>query len=354
MFQAYGKRDGLGGCKPGRALDRGKYWRIAKFKMWIRGLAAIGGGILIFAFLVLVFGSPDCDTSESCREQRLDGAFGWLVRWFEPESETVASVSVKTKQIPAAKSPQPEKKSTQAPVSSLIQMSVDSLLPEEQYDILKWNLVGFRSGNVDSVRGEDSAEPKEGKLKLINGGFVELSGWAGHPAYGMRFRDVLISLCGKVVGRASVSTKRPDVGKAVHINLIQSGWSARLATDLLPRCKEQVLQVWGVAPIGFNIFSVIGKTKIIYDDMVRPDIWKFIAKTKRLTPAENGLAKLRSLEISASNLRLRKCGDAQCDVVGHIAKGAHQGYVLESVADWSLIQVGELVGWAHGKFLKVH
>ncbi len=230
---------------------------------------------------------------------------------------------------------------------------VDSLNVEDQYDIQKWNLVAYRAGSIDLIRTASGAAPNDGRLALSKGEFLLLSGWAGHPTYGMRFRDVLISLCGKVVGRAVVQGVRPDVASAVHRNLVQSGWSAKLATDLLPRCEQQVLQVWGVAPIGYNIFPLTGKTALSFAGSAGPAIGKYRAQSQPLLPAQNGVAELKKITVRASVLRLRKCGDPSCDVVGHIVTGRHDGYVLESVEDWTLFQIGESVGWASNRYLSI-
>jgi hypothetical protein len=314
-----------------------------------RVLAVAGGGVVLVLLLIVIFRDPACEPAEECAEMTALERFSGMFSWLTVDEGAAPSQKGKAKPIPAAPAPAPP---SPAKMPVLPETPVDSLGVAEQYDILKWNLVGFRSGNVDAVHSERGDPPVKGRLTLAKGGHVVLAGWAGHPAYGMRFRDVLFSLCGQVIGRAAVRGERPDVAKAVHINLNQSGWRATLATDLIPRCDAQVLQAWGVAPIGFNVFPLTGKTEIVFADRAGPPVAHYLPEAKLLTPAQNAPAKLTSIDVSATNLRLRKCGDAKCNVVGRIAKGSHQGYVLESVADWSLIQVGELVGWGYGKYLK--
>ncbi len=315
-------------------------------KNWIQRLVAAAGVLIFILLLVAYYCGPECERKGQCKEQSAAERLEWYLSWLEPDAERAARQQEKTKRIPDSKPPK-------LPLVTKKPAPVDSLAAKDQYDILKWNLVGYRSGNVDIVRAENDEAPRDGSIKLAKGSYVTLSGWAGHPAFGMRFRDVLFSLCGKVVGRAAVQISRPDVAKAVHKNLLHSGWKAKLATDLLPQCEEQVLQVWGVAPIGFNIFPLTGKTTIVLTNSLASNRWEFFPESKILTPAQNGPAELKSIGITASSLRLRKCGDPACDIVGRIARGAHQGYVLETVDNWSLVQIGESVGWAYRKFLQV-
>ena len=96
---------------------------------------------------------------------------------------------------------------------------VDSYKAADQYDIQTWNLVAFPSGFVVSIRTESGIVATNISISLSNGDYLILSGWAGHPGFGMRFRDVLFSFCGKVIGRAAVIIARPDVATAVHRNL---------------------------------------------------------------------------------------------------------------------------------------
>ena len=230
-------------------------------------------------------------------------------------------------------------------------VSVDSLSRDAQYDILNWNLVAYKSGSVDIVRTEVGAKPMDGVLVLNSGELIVLTGWAGHPKYGLRFRDVLFSLCGKVVGHASVHRARPDVAKAVHPNLGYSGWTAQLAADQLPRCEQQVLQAWGVAPIGRNIFPLNGNASVQFAGAPHSDGNRYFQQVEVLTPERNGAAVLKKITVRASALRVRKCGGTGCDVVGSISAGAYEGYVLEMVAGWTLIQIGKTVGWVSSKFL---
>ena len=230
---------------------------------------------------------------------------------------------------------------------------VESYKAADQYDIQTWNLVAFPSGFVDSIRTESGIVAANGSISLSYGDYLILSGWAGHPGFGMRFRDVLFSFCGKVIGRAAVIIARPDVATAVHRNLERSGWTANFAADHLPRCEEQVLQAWDVAPIGINRFPLSGKTKISLTGLAEPVADTFLSLPGLLTPSQNGKAELKKITVSASALRLRKCADPSCDIVGHITAGQHDGYILEALDQWSLVQVGKAAGWASNGFLTI-
>lgn len=316
--------------------------------------------LIVFAVVagIILFAGDECGTAAGCGENAsiLDRLFGRQAGVSRDGSvEPIATQPLP--EIPPA-SKRPAAQSARAvpdagPSDPAVPMTVDGLSASDQYDILKWNLVAYRSGTVDIVRTEAGAAPADGVLTLKPGDLVVLAGWAGHPAYGLRFRDVLLSLCGKVVGRAAVQAARPDVASAVHPNLGHSGWSAKLAADQLPRCREQVLQAWGVAPIGHNIFPLNGSAPIRFEGVPAPEGERYRSRAELLTPERNGVAVLKKIAIRASALRIRKCGGTGCEVVGRIEAGSYEGYILETVGDWTLFQIGETVGWVSSKYLGV-
>ncbi len=320
-------------------------------------LSGVVLGLFILAIFLVVI-DRDCGSALGCVNlSRFSETVEAVVNRFTGDGN--AAKLTRTKQIPALMEREEEAAPNRAPQLArklaLPRVSkpaaqVDSLGAEGQYDILKWNLVAYRAGNVDEVRAEHGHVSKDGRLTLSKGDRVLLSGWAGHPAYGVRFRDVLFSLCGKVVGRASIQGARADVARAVHRNLGSSGWAAKLAADHLPRCKEQVLQAWGVAPIGYNIFPLSGKTVLSFTGTAGPVAGFYRTQLAPLTPAKNGKALLRKIKVRASAVRLRKCGDSTCDVVGKIPAGLHEGFVLETTDGWTLFQIGDAVGWANDRF----
>ncbi len=323
-------------------------------------LSGIALGLFVLAIFVVIIDS-DCDSAQGCVNlSRFSETVEAVVDRFNGDEN--AAKLIKTKQIPAMpkreekaganRTPQLARKPALPRVSEPA-TQVESLGADGQYDILKWNLVAYRAGNVDLVRTANGSAMKNGNLAVSAGDYVILSGWAGHPAYGMRFRNVLFSLCGKIVGWASIQGARPDVASAVHRNLGSSGWAAKLAADHLPRCKEQVLQAWGVAPIGYNIFPLSGKTVLSFTGTAGPVAGFYRTQLAPLTPAKNGKAQLRKIKVHAPAVRLRKYGDSACDVVGRIPTGLHEGFVLESAGGWTLFQIGDAVGWASNKFLSI-
>jgi len=324
-------------------------------------LSGIVLGILILTVFVVIMDN-DCGTVRGCVDlSGVSEKVDKFITHFTGEDSTAKLV--KTKRIPSP--PKVEKKdASRDELAELVRIpvptpdaappvQVDSLSAEDQYDILKWNAVAYQSGNVDVVRTAKGLVSKEGGLEVPSGDIVILSGWAGHPAYGIRFRDVLFSICGKIVGRTTVRAPRPDVASAVHINLTQSGWSAKLAADHLPRCKEQMLQAWGVAPIGYNIFPLSGSTNLSFADADVAASDSYRTQAALLTPERNRKAIERKVIVRASAIRLRKCGDTGCDIVGRILAGQHNGFVLETAGGWTLFQVGKSVGWASNKFITI-
>ena len=316
---------------------------------------AIAGLVLcvLFAGVFVALVDWDCGTAQGCEEGSwLQDRFG---RWFGDGGQAGEQVTTRTIPEPPGTGPATASQTARLPAPRKVvpPAPVDSHALDEQYDILKWNLVAYRSGSIDAVQAAGGPPDGDGRLTLSKGDYIRLSGWAGHPAYGMRFRDVLFSLCGKVVGRAAVKGLRPDVAAAVHRNLEQSGWSAKLATDLLPRCEQQVLQAWGVAPIGHNIFPLNGQAAIYFVEPPGSAERRYQPRLSPLTPAENGAVELMKINVRASALRLRQCGDVSCKAVGRVSQGTHEGYVLETVGDWTLFQIGSAVGWASNRYLSV-
>lgn len=324
-------------------------------------LSGIVLGIIILAVFVVIIDN-DCGTVRGCVDfSGVSEKFDDFMTHFTDEDS--AAKLVKTKRIPSVR--KVEKKDTPRdqltelaripvpPPNARPPVQVDSLSAEDHYDILKWNAVAYQSGNVDVVRTANGIVPKDGGLAVSRGDYVILSGWAGHRAYGIRFQNVLFSMCGKVVGRTAVEAARPDVASAVHRNLTISGWSAKLAADHLPRCKNQELQTWGVAPIGYSIFPLTGTTVLSFAETAAGATGSYRTRASLLTPERNGKAVLKKIIVRAAALRLRKCGDTGCDVVGRMQAGQHNGFVLETAGGWTLFQVGEAVGWASNKYLSV-
>lgn len=315
-------------------------------KMWIRWIAAgaVLGLVLIAAFLFAIGGGcqSDCDDVAS----RLDGVISFFAQLATGENSPTPVATLPIPRLPEVVK-EPSQPTPRTPVL------VNSFEPHDQSDTEGWNRVAYQAGHVDAVRSARGAVAADGRITVAAGDVVELRGWAGHPAHGLRFRDVLLSLCGKIVGRARVNIDRPDVASAVHPNLSVSGWRAKLAADHMPRCDNAVLQAWGVAPVGHNIFPLFGDTAMSVTGTVQSPTTIFASRWPPLMPANNSEAKLKKIDVRASELPLRKCGAAACEVVGRIAQGTHEGYVLERAGDWSLFQIGASAGWASNKLIAI-
>ncbi len=127
--------------------------------------------------------------------------------------------------------------------------TVASYPPNLSYVLSQWTAGMNLAGHIDRAKLGDRVLTTSGAIKSVDRDkVIALSGWAGDESVGVRYPYVLISACGKVVAHAAVNLARPDVAKAVHVNLGQSGWRAQIALRHLPDCKNLKLSAWGVPP----------------------------------------------------------------------------------------------------------
>lgn len=147
---------------------------------------------------------------------------------------------------------QPKLRPPKAPVIEEQQqpVTVQSYDLKDRHLLELWSLMSIPAGHIDTVKYSKSPST------------MELSGWAGHAALGMRFAYILFSACGQIIGHTVVNLVRPDVAKNVHDNLLQSGWRARLGVEDLPSCPKAALQAWGLAPTGNILWPLNGKADL--------------------------------------------------------------------------------------------
>ncbi|MGA0393929.1 MAG: hypothetical protein ACO3MW_07720, partial [Rhodospirillales bacterium] len=174
---------------------------------------------------------------------------------------------------------------------------------------------------------------------------MELSGWAGHAALGMRFAAVLFSACGQVIGHTTVNSDRSDVAKNIHVNLLQSGWRARLDIKHLPACPKAKLRAWGLAPTGNILWPLNGKADLRKTPRHPPTTEQIKFKGDVLHPSRVTAPQLHKFEIRASRANLRRCADTSCKIVGKINRGTHAGYIVEQHDEWALLQLKDGAGW---------
>lgn len=220
---------------------------------------------------------------------------------------------------------------------------VDSFPPDSQLTIQEWRGIEGSAGHFDRLD------------RLVATGFPESDispndilmarGWAGDLGLGLRLNDVVLERCGRIVARAQVTLARPDVAKAVHPNLLRSGWEAQLFAGDLPSCGDDNLSAWAVIPgspalliplVGQHAVNVAGFTAIDVphvsaQTVIRPDAYP--------APPE------ASFQILAAVANMRRCGSTKCAVVSKVTRGTHSGVLLENNGSWSLLAFGDRQGW---------
>ena len=218
--------------------------------------------------------------------------------------------------------------------------------PLLQYPLSSWNAIDFRGGFIDRAALLPGGGPVDrAAARLPRGTALELSGWAGHSSYGMRSRTVLFAACGRVVGHAATGEARPDVGRSVHPNLAQSGWTATLAVDALPTCDKPVLSAWAVAPVGRNIFPLAGGLAISLAPRGPDPGPDYATGPATYRPADNPPAEPVSLRARKGEAPLRRCGSVSCDLVSRLPATPTPGFIIERHDGWALVQAGEKAGW---------
>jgi len=169
----------------------------------------------------------------------------------------------------------------------------------------------------------------------------------------MTMPHVLFSVCGQVVGSVSVNNPRPDVAKAVHPYLDQSGWRGQLAVAHLPRCDGATLVAFGLAAKGPNLWPLSQHTALVLPPKEDVKVPRFASRAHSLTPEMRPTPKALNITVSASSLRVRSCGGSKCTVLGKVRKGVYKGYVVERRGGWALIQLPAVSGWLSEKHLQL-
>ncbi len=219
-----------------------------------------------------------------------------------------------------------------------------SFLLAAQYPAAEWRKVEAGAGFVDAVTIAATGE----KLGAITPGptdMIDVAGWAGDGTLGMRIKDVVFSMCGKIVGHAPVGLARPDVAKAVHPNLAPSGWQARFYVGYLPRCPGSALQALAITPGTVSVMPVGDPIPISLPAEAKLPA-NAPAGALAFTPRSVVPAKFGPVDVLADNVELRRCGSSDCPVVGQLAKARHEAIVAEETQDgWVLLILRDKAGW---------
>jgi hypothetical protein len=221
--------------------------------------------------------------------------------------------------------------------------SVSSYLPAAQYPAAEWRRIETQVGYVDSVTIA-STGAKLGDSVPRATDMLDVSGWVGDPVLGLRFKDVVFAVCGKVVGHTKVGSPRPDVAKAVHPNLVPSGWQARLYVGYLPRCPGASLLVFGVVPGSMTVVTVGAPVPLKLAAAEKPPA-NAPKGAPLFAPKNVTAARFVSVDILPDNAELRRCAAADCAAVGQMAKGRYQAHIAEEAGGWVLLILSDKAGW---------
>ncbi|HEY9080428.1 hypothetical protein [Magnetovibrio sp.] len=232
-------------------------------------------------------------------------------------------------------------------------VEVDSYPAENMSPLVDWPQISGTYGYMDAVAiGGDNPTALTAR-QLNNDDVLTASGWAGHQLLGMSMSKVVLAVCDKIVANVAVKNARPDVAKAVHPYLENSGWSARLAVAHLPRCEGAVLSAFALGPKGPNLWPLAQSFALNLPPKNEAKAALFSSRADVLERSMRQLPQSQKITINASTLRVRSCGGAQCTVMGRVAKGVYSGFVVEHRDGWALIQLPTVSGWLSEKHIRV-
>lgn len=230
---------------------------------------------------------------------------------------------------------------------------VNSHDPILAYQIDLWARQDYTVGHIDSA-GIDGATPQPlDTRRLKPDDVLSLSGWAGHPRFGLQMQNILFTLCDLVIGAADISSDRPDVAANVHPNLGRSGWSARLAVAHFPDCDKPILRAWAVASTGILAWPLIGAMPLKLPAPPRQPTGNYVSTVPPVTPEGADPPRIWTFAVRAKVVNLRQCGDTKCAIVGKILTGTHKAFFSDRAGDWVLLQFSDATGWVAERLLTI-
>lgn len=230
-------------------------------------------------------------------------------------------------------------------------VAVGSYAPGSEYPLAEWETVDDPAGFVDWVTVNGELIGLDELISVKPGDVIGLGGWAGHRLLGMRFPEVLFSVCDVVFGGVPVDGIRDDIAESVHPNLLYSGWEAKLYAADLPDCADTRLSVWGRPPVGSTLRPIIGTRKFVKtSDGKKPNV-AVIHTEPLVRPEEARLAAPKQLLVPQPGVALRQCAGGSCVVMANIPPGALDAVLVEESDGWILIQSAKGSGWIQARAL---
>lgn len=238
-----------------------------------------------------------------------------------------------------------------APIELPPAVAVGSYAPGSEYPLAEWETVDDPAGFVDWITVNGELIGLDELISVRPGDVIGLGGWAGHRLLGMRFPEVLFSVCDIVFGGVPVTGIRDDVAETVHPNLLYSGWEAKLYAADLPNCADASLSVWGRPPVGATLRPVIGSRRFDrIDDPAKPNV-AVIHTEPLVRPEEARVAAPERVDIPQPGIALRQCAGETCAVMAKVPPGAMDVVMVEESDGWVLIQSAKGSGWIQSRKL---
>lgn len=232
-----------------------------------------------------------------------------------------------------------------SPETLPLAMKVQSYLPGQEYPLSDWEILDDPGGFVDAVFVNGELIGLDEIVDVRSGDVIHMTGWAGHRLLGMNFAEVLFSICGNVIGAASVSGMRSDIADSVHPNLQYSGWEADLYATDLPNCDDATIMVWGRPSVGWTLRPVLGERRIKYVESATTLPVNIIHEEPLVRPEDARIATTIRLSIHHDNTTLHMCARSDCDVTATLPQGALSAVIVEKSAGWVLLQSASGSGW---------
>lgn len=252
----------------------------------------------------------------------------------------------------------PGKPAAATPPPAALSNTVASYPLNLSYALSQWSLGKSPSGFFDSAKLNGRVVTTGGaSTPVARDTLIELSGWTGDGSVGVRYPYVLISSCGKIVAHAEVNQARPDVAKAVHVNLGQSGWRARIALRHLPGCENLELRAWGVAPGDSRLIlplnGQLALSVFVPSVAQATDNGVVSSAAPPLRPADMKPLPPVRLNVTANVLNIRRCAGVSCAIVGKLAKGEWTVLTLDETDSWLLVATPDRAGWVSKRYVGV-
>jgi len=223
-------------------------------------------------------------------------------------------------------------------------ITVDSHGADAAYPLAAWARVGVNSGFLDGAR-VDGVALAEFETALAPDAVIDVFGWAGVRDIGVRLPYVVLSACERVFASVPVEGARPDVADAVHPNLGESGWRARVLAAHVPRCDDVRIRAWGVTPLGPGLLPLSGAARISVPVPDSAAAAERASAPPLLTPERVPEVPLREITITADLVNIRRCASIDCEILSQMEGGTYTVYILQNGAEWSLLSFENGTGW---------